>query len=465
MFSGCSSLETIDIPVGITQIRNDTFSGCAALKTVVIPDTVTSVGTNAFKGCAALTDLSWLPWSITSLGGSAFENYTGLTSATLPDDVKSVGSSAFKGCTNLTAFTANANLTSLGNNVFENDTKLVDVALNEGIAFIPSYAFSGCRSLETMVIPKGVTTIKNNAFYQDTKLYDFTIPETVTSIESNAFSYPRSTTVRGVAGSYAETYASWKEFIDITSHATSIALASGKSTMTISYRNAFTPAFILSPANNTDTVVSLESKDTGVVTIQNNVNLYGQSYGTAEVVAKTSGGLEYTFTVTVDRQTGIEVTHLPNKTEYNVGERKDLTGLIVSSVFSNGNKEQVFSYDITGLSTATAGEKTVTVTRGSYNAQFSITVVKKITGAFGNNQELAWSLDNSGQITVTGPISASEPVYVAVYNKDGRMLSVGVITASGGETNVGSNYDHLKLFWLDAKFAPKCASAQINDTQ
>ena len=53
---------------------------------------------------------------------------------------------------------------------------------------------------------------------KDTKLKTFVIPSSVTTIESNAFSYPTSTTVYGVAGSYAESYARWAAFLDISQY-------------------------------------------------------------------------------------------------------------------------------------------------------------------------------------------------------------------------------------------------------
>ena len=265
----------------------------------MVPDTVTSIGNNAFMGCTSLTDLSFLSWSITSIGSSAFENCTGLTEAQLPAGVKTLGDNAFKGCSNLVTFVSDDALTSFGSNCFQNCTALQSVTLTDKLTVIPAYAFAGCRVLENLVIPKGVKEIKNNAFYQDTKLLDFTIPETVTSIGSNAFSYPAKTTVRGVAGSYAETYASWKEFIDITKHAAGIALATGGSSLSIPYRGTFTPTFLMTPTDATDAIVSMISSDTSIVAVRDGLSLYGQNKGTATVTVRASGGVEFSFTVSV----------------------------------------------------------------------------------------------------------------------------------------------------------------------
>ena len=373
LFLGCTALESVVITAAAAEIPYDAFSGCASLRELTLPDTITEIQSCAFLGCASLTDLDFLPWSIRTIGSSAFENCTGLLSAVLPDDVYFVDDNAFKGCTALTSFTANAALTALGNSCFENCTNLKTVSLTTGITAIPSYAFAGCRSIESLVIPRGVIEIRDHAFYQDTKLLDFTIPETVLAVGDNAFSYPGRTTVRGVAGSYIQTYANWKAFIDITSQATGIALATG-SGLTIPLSESLCPRFVLTPEGSTDSVVSLVSADEGVVRASDGLSLYGQGIGTTTVTALTYGGLELTFPVTVDYPEGIEITRLPDKTAYLVGEKKDLTGLEVSFVFESGARQRLFGYEVSGFTTATPGRKTVTVSCWNYSATFEIEV-------------------------------------------------------------------------------------------
>ena len=347
---------------------------------------------------------------------------------------------------------------SIGSGCFQSDKLLKSVTLPSGLTVIPSYAFANCSGLESFVIPKGVKTIGNNAFYQDTKLKTFTIPASVMSIGDNAFSYPRETTVNGVAGSYAETYAQWKVFNDITKHADGVALASGKNSMTVPYRDAFTPTFVLTPADSTD-LVTLTSDNESVVSVVYGDTLQGNQQGTANVTATTSGGKSITFPVTVDSATGIEVTKLPDKTTYNAGERKDRTGLVISQVFENGNKEQVFGYQLTGFDTKTPGEKIITVTRDKFTAQFPIFVAMERSGKMGEKDELSWTYSSkTNSVTISGPVSATEPVLVASFDKDGRMLSISRITDSGKAGTTSAHANTVKLFWVDTNNAPKCAS-------
>lgn len=78
----------------------------------------------------------------------------------------------------------------------------------------------------------------------------------------------------------------------------------------------------------------------------------------------------------------------------------------------------------------------------------------------GPNNELAWS--QSGRtITVTGPVSAAEPLWAAAYDQNGRLLSVSPVTASGGSVSFPGGAASVRLIWTDPGRAPKCASVSV----
>ena len=56
-FSGCKSLESVNIPDGVEEIEEYTFCGCESLTSVVIPDSVTALHKGAFSGCANITEI------------------------------------------------------------------------------------------------------------------------------------------------------------------------------------------------------------------------------------------------------------------------------------------------------------------------------------------------------------------------------------------------------------------------
>ncbi len=85
-----------------------------------------------------------------------------------------------------------------------------------------------------------------------------------------------------------------------------------------------------------------------------------------EVVAPTSSTV-----------TGVEICTLPDKTEYQLGEKKDWTGLSLYVVYSDGSKEVITSgFADSGFSSTTTGTKTVTVRyKLRYTAKFTVQVV------------------------------------------------------------------------------------------
>lgn len=95
---------------------------------------------------------------------------------------------------------------------------------------------------------------------------------------------------------------------------------------------------------------------------------------TEDGVTKTA-----TFTVKVNNSVvSIEVTHLPNKTEYLPKEQFDATGLVVVATLKNGTKSNLTTddYTLSGTETTIAGEKTVTV---KYKDNENITASFKFT--------------------------------------------------------------------------------------
>lgn len=54
VFSGCSKLESIELPAGVTRLYDGVFMGCTSLKEFTIPATVTSVGTQIFANSGVI---------------------------------------------------------------------------------------------------------------------------------------------------------------------------------------------------------------------------------------------------------------------------------------------------------------------------------------------------------------------------------------------------------------------------
>ena len=96
-----------------------------------------------------------------------------------------------------------------------------------------------------------------------------------------------------------------------------------------------------------------------------------------KVVSVYYGDQVTTFTVWVKDPvlTGIEITVLPQKTEYWIGETLDLYGMVLWAVYSNEQVEVLTEgFAISGFSSATPGEKTVVLSYNGHTASFTILV-------------------------------------------------------------------------------------------
>lgn len=120
MFAGCTSLESIELPSGLTSIDQYTFYRCTSLESIEIPSLVTSIGDNCFSSCTALTSVS-LPSNLTSIIQNAFNPCPALPSVDIPASVTSIGDYAFYNCKLLTSVTVRATTPpTLGTNAFSN---------------------------------------------------------------------------------------------------------------------------------------------------------------------------------------------------------------------------------------------------------------------------------------------------------------------------------------------------------
>ena len=181
-----NKIVSVDVPQGVTEIKDYTFYGFKDLIRVTILSSVTSIGRYAFSNCTSLTSIT-IPDSVTSIGGYVFSGCTGLTSVTIPNSVTSIGDNTFERCTSLTNINIPDSVTSIGGNAFYKCSSLISITIPDGVTSIGYAAFCGCSSLTSVNIPNGVTSIGDRAFSECSRLTSITIPSSVTSIGEEAF--------------------------------------------------------------------------------------------------------------------------------------------------------------------------------------------------------------------------------------------------------------------------------------
>ena len=139
-FTGCSNVNSIIIPMGITSIPDHAFENCELLSSVTIPVSVTDIGSSAFASCFSLFDAP-MGQGVISIGDGAYYHCISLATATIPPSVTTIGAGAFQVCLNLRKVTIPNSVTNIG-----------------------PYSFQTCINLETLVLPSSLTEIEVDMF-------------------------------------------------------------------------------------------------------------------------------------------------------------------------------------------------------------------------------------------------------------------------------------------------------------
>ena len=194
-YLSASTLTTVVLEEGITNIGTSAFRDLTKLKNLSLPGSLKSIGNSAFNGDSSLSVLE-LPDGFETIGTAAFYNCTGLKEITMPCSTD-VGTylSNFGNCTNIEKITMTKGTGVMGSfNGKYNCTpwyisraKLKEFILEDGITNIGSYMFYGNTSFTGFEIPDSVQSIGVNAFYNCTNLKDMDLPDGLENIYGYAF--------------------------------------------------------------------------------------------------------------------------------------------------------------------------------------------------------------------------------------------------------------------------------------
>lgn len=172
VFSGYTSLNTVNFGDSLQTVGEMAFHGCTSLKTVAIPASLTSIGAGAFSACTSLTGFSlakenksfylgnsnaalyqlkgttpvklvcfaagytvngskfryYIPSTVTEIADYALEGSFGLSTLVVAPDVTRLGDSALKNCSGLTAVYFQCNAPTIADNAFDGSKAKVYVS-------------------------------------------------------------------------------------------------------------------------------------------------------------------------------------------------------------------------------------------------------------------------------------------------------------------------------------------------
>lgn len=311
-FSSCPNLTEIVFHEGLQEIQGGTLNGFQSLDSVVFPLSLNLLSSGAFAGAKINNVEIGSTDSMVSSSGIYIPSCKNLIIRGGTID----GTGGTKALSILENLTLKSAVKFIGKSHFSPcfDT-LKSVTIENGIAEIPPSCFSNCSKITEITIPASITSIGESAF-SGTSLKNLEIPNGVQTIGKSAFSNTRLVSVSVPA-----------------------------SVTTIGEN-----AFVAQAATN--------------VTLNKKTNeISGSPWGATGTI---------TWLIRVTR---LEVTHMPTKTKYFVGETFDSTGLLITAYYNDNTSEQVTGYALSSPDMSAYGSKTVTVTFDEKTVDFSILVV------------------------------------------------------------------------------------------
>ena len=100
-FYGCTSLESISIPIWVRDFGSAVFQNCTSLKSVTFNCVPSKITDQMFFNCTSL-DKVYLPAGTSAIGKSAFAECKSLSEVYIPTSVTSIASNAFRNSPNVT---------------------------------------------------------------------------------------------------------------------------------------------------------------------------------------------------------------------------------------------------------------------------------------------------------------------------------------------------------------------------
>ena len=438
LFQDCTALKEIVLSDNITSIEDEAFENCTSLTKVTVGNKVSSIGRDVFSGCTALPQIT-LPASVQTIGDKAFSHCEALADVKLSEGLISIGSYAFEYNIALPKVTLPNTLESLGERAFQYCDVLADVDLGTGLKVIPEYCFYEDPALQKVILPYQFTTVNAGAFENCTKLTDITFNRNVSSVDASALSYKDKTTIHGVKGTYAETFASDNGFKFEALNAPATGITLSKEKIEIAKDKSIRLTASLTPVDTSDELTWTSSNEE-VATVEDGV-VKAVGLGEAEIVAM-AGSVTKSCPVKVYQGVNNITLDVTSHT-MTIGDFLQLTATIYpkdaeyKDVIWSSNNEDVAVIDQKGLVQAKAyGKVKITATSkdGGLEAVCNVTVEPvAVTEVSLNAKAVTLKVGETYQLkeTILPENATDKTVTWISSNTKAATVSGGAVTAVG----------------------------------
>ena len=438
LFQDCTALKEIVLSDNITSIEDEAFENCTSLTKVTVGNKVSSIGRDVFSGCTALPQIT-LPASVQTIGDKAFSHCEALADVKLSEGLTSIGSYAFEYNIALPKVTLPNTLESLGERAFQYCDVLADVDLGAGLKVIPEYCFYEDPALQKVILPYQFTTVNASAFANCTKLTDITFNRNVSSVDASALSYKDKTTIHGVKGTYAESFASDNGFKFEALNAPATGITLSKEKIEIAKDKSIRLTASLTPVDTSDELTWTSSNEE-VATVEDGV-VKAVGLGEVEIVAM-AGSVTKSCPVKVYQGVNNITLDVTSHT-MTIGDFLQLTATIYpkdaeyKDVIWSSNNEDVAVVDQKGLVQAKAyGKVKITATSkdGGLEAVCNVTVEPvAVTEVSLNAKAVTLKVGETYQLkeTVLPENATDKTVTWTSSNTKAATVSGGAVTAVG----------------------------------
>ena len=214
-FENCSTIDIINVPQTVIQIRSSAFKGCSKLSNFVCPPSLESIGESAFESCTTLSVFSFNS-NIKSIGKAIFKGCINIESINIPSGISTIPIEAFSGCSKLNLTELNAfriednaflsctaiddiilpNIVSIGNNAFKNCTSMSKISFGSNLKSIGDNSFSGCKALVSFSFPQSLENVGLSIFSGCASLKEIIIEDGNTPMLFPSGSYDGATNIQ-----------------------------------------------------------------------------------------------------------------------------------------------------------------------------------------------------------------------------------------------------------------------------